>query len=288
MPAPDDLKSRLIDRCVKLYDEQFEQSLKRGSTERDAQREAISKGFEISVSEFGINMSSQLWKALQSAHVRRKSGELIEPKIIKAVTSANQSWNKSSGHAFEQSFCAKLNKKLATLNDTPSIKFLLQREVSAALNSKLISNDTRDITTLKSWLESSAFDVYAVYQVDNTPNIMVFGCVQCKTSIRDRVTRDREPSIQAMNAFFWSVAVVVDGDFLKLPKFNAMVNGGNDNFPSNGWHGMYVFSECQTVDRVKVLDDGFEPLVSDAVGAYSAWVKERQWLNSKWDTHLTT
>jgi len=53
-----------------------------------------------------------------------------------------------------------------------------------------------------------------------------FGCVQSKTSIRDRVTRDREPSLQAMQSFFWSTAVVLDGDFLRLPKFVSMVNGG--------------------------------------------------------------
>ena len=40
-----------------------------------------------------------------------------------------------------------------------------------------------------------------------------FGCVQCKTSIRDRVTRDREPSIHAMESYFWSVVFVLDGEY---------------------------------------------------------------------------
>ena len=55
------------------------------------------------------------------------------------------------------------------------------------------------------------------------------------------MTRDREPSMQAMQSFFWSTIIVLDGDFLKMPKFISMVNRGTTEHVENGWHGMYVF-----------------------------------------------
>jgi hypothetical protein len=33
-----------------------------------------------------------------------------------------------------------------------------------------------------------------------------------------------------MNLYFWSIAVVIDGGFLNLPKFTAMVNGGTGDY----------------------------------------------------------
>ena len=77
--------------------------------------------------------------------------------------------------------------------------------------------------------------------VNHNENKYCFGCIQSKTSIRDRVTRDREPSMGAMQSYFWSVAVTLDGDFFKLPLFRGMVNGGTDQYEKNGWHGMYVY-----------------------------------------------
>ena len=54
---------------------------------------------------------------------------------------------------------------------------------------------------------------------------------------------DREPSIHAMQSFFGSVVFVLDGDFLRLPKFVSMINGGSEEFRENGWHGMLHISD---------------------------------------------
>ncbi len=47
------------------------------------------------------NHVSLLWHSIYEAHVYRKSG-VDDLKIIREVVSADQSWKKSSGHAFEE------------------------------------------------------------------------------------------------------------------------------------------------------------------------------------------
>lgn len=100
--------------------------------------------------------------------------------------------------------------------------------------------------------------------------------------MRDRVTRDREPSMQAMQAFFWSTIIVLDGDFLKLPKFISMVNGGTTEYVENGWHGMYVFSEAYSQDRIYPIDLDFKNFKEHAVIAARYWLTQRQWFNAQW------
>ncbi|MGY6549449.1 MAG: BsaWI family type II restriction enzyme [Roseinatronobacter sp.] len=271
-------KLEIISKCVQLYDEFYAFYIESGQSEADAQRHAISKSFEEALNVFNTFESDFIWRSIDAAHVKRKSGKLIEPEVIEGVRSATQSWNKSSGHAFEQSFCSILNDLLKKSN----LRFLLQKEVSSLVRGGRLSNAQRDIDTLRSWLSSSAFDVFAVYCDPNTEKVQIFGCVQCKTSIRDRVTRDREPSIQAMNAFFWSIAVVIDGSFLRLPKFEHMVNGGSDDYVNNGWHGMYTFSACGSKDRIFALEEKCEPLVTHIFKAHEAFTKDRQWLDLNW------
>ena len=109
-----------------------------------------------------------------------------------------------------------------------------------------------------------------------------YGCIQSKTSIRDRVTRDREPSIAAMHSFFWSTIIVLDGDFLKNKKFVTMVNGGSIEHPTNGWHGMYVFSEKYSVERIYPTDLSLKNFKEHAVKAAKYWLSQRQWFNCDW------
>lgn len=269
-------QTEIMNLCVELYNENFGK-LSLYKVENDAQRHAIAISFDAAISKFGIKHSTEIWRALQSAHVQRKSGALIDAETISKVSSANQSWNKSSGHAFEQTFCLKVNTFLAGTN----IKFILQRELSDAISNNSILNKPRDMEVINAWLKSSAFDVYSIIY-NNAGKGTVFGCVQCKTSIRDRVTRDREPSLQAMSLHFWSVAVVVDGGFLKLPKFIAMVNGGSVDYDRNGWHGMYSFSDAINNGRIFILDDQLQPLVNHATSAAKSWEEERQWVDINW------
>ena len=105
-----------------------------------------------------------------------------------------------------------------------------------------MSNEPRDISWLKEQTKACIFDLYAVVHTLDGKQFC-FGCIQSKTSVRDRVTRDRETSIQAMRSFFWSTIIVLDGEYLRNPKFISMVNGGTAEYVEYGWHGMYVFSE---------------------------------------------
>lgn len=93
-------------------------------------------------------------------------------------------------------------------------------------------------------------------------------------------TNTMQPNLETLR----EVAKVLDVDFLKLPKFKSMVNGGSDEFPTNGWHGMYVFSEKETNDRIFPIAFDFELFKSHAMQAARQWTEQRQWLNSDWRT----
>jgi len=199
-----------------------------------------------------------------------------EIDVVNRVVSAEQSWKKSSGHAFEETAVALGNKAL----EKHSISLCLQRDLYNMITQDELSNQPRDIKWLNQQIQSSSFDLFAI--VDNDNGKFVFGCIQAKTSIRDRVTRDREPSLHAMEAFFWSIAICLDGAFLALPKFQDMVNGGTADYPHNGWHGMYVFSRLENGGRIYHLDRELEPLRVHAKQAAEQWIKQRQWLAYKW------
>ena len=197
---------------------------------------------------------------------------------IQKVVSADESWKKSSGHAFEE-----MIKELASLTlEGTDVSIILQRDLNTLIKAGELDNEPRDISWLKDQIKANIFDLYCIINIGDKKKC--FGCVQCKTSVRDRVTRDREPSLHAMQSYFWSIAFVLDGDFLKLPKFKSMVNGGSDEFPTNGWHGMYVFSEKETNDRIFPITVDFELFKSHAMQAARQWTEQRQWLNSDWRT----
>jgi len=95
--------------------------------EKEAQKGAITKAFTdlISSTEY---MPRQVWSAIYSAHVKRRSGRSLDlsEEEITQVISAHQSWIKSSGHAAEEFFKAESNKSLAN----SGLKVFLQREVT--------------------------------------------------------------------------------------------------------------------------------------------------------------
>ncbi len=247
-----------------------------GEIERMAQKEAIKAAILRTMRKFQAVEPSRIWKSIYEIHVHHKSG-IDDSDTIAKVISADQSWKKSSGHAFEE-----LIKLLANAGLQESgIEILLQRDLSTILKAGELANEPRDISWLKEQVKGSVFDLFATY-VDENGRRFCFGCIQSKTSIRDRVTRDREPSLAAMNSFFWSVAIVLDGDFLKLPKFKAMVNGGSAEYSDNGWHGMYVFSDLYSDGRIYPLHVDFGGFVAHAKQAASYWKRQRQWFDKKW------
>ena len=248
---------------------------KPNEAERHAQKEAIKAAILKSMEKYPDVEPAAIWRSIYEIHIHRKSG-IDDATVIEKVIKADQSWKKSSGHAFEEMVKLLAN---SALEDT-DIEILLQRDLNTLLKAGELANEPRDISWLKEQIAGSVFDLYATYK--DGEKRFCFGCIQSKTSIRDRVTRDREPSIIAMRSFFWSTALVLDGDFLKLPKFKAMVDGGSTEYKENGWHGMYVFSDKYSGERIYPLHVDFDKFADHAKQAEKYWRTQRQWFNADW------
>ena len=240
-----------------------------------AQKKAIKDTTINAIKEYPEIEPTNIWKAIYEAHIHRRSG-IDDSSIIENVISADQSWKKSSGHAFEEIVSDLGNNAL----ETNGIEIILQKDMNLLLKNNNISNEDKDKIWLREQINASIFDLYAIINIGNEKKC--FGCIQSKTSIRDRVTRDREPSINAMKSFFWSSVLVFDGDFLKNEKFMNMVNGGSSEFEENGWHGMYVFSNQYIKDRIYPTDLNMKNFKEHAIEASKYWLKQRQWFNNKW------
>ncbi len=274
-----EFKSFLHDTYGRIFNEHLASpgasASKVAAAERSAQKEAIKLSVLRAMEKFPDIDPAQIWKAVYEVHVHRKSG-ISDGDTIAKVIAADQSWKKSSGHAFEEMIKMLANDALAGTD----VEILLQRDLNILLKANELDNEPRDLSWLREQIKGSVFDLYAVS--NELGKRFCFGCIQSKTSIRDRVTRDREPSIAAMKSFFWSVAIVLDGDFLKMPKFKAMVNGGSSEYAENGWHGMYVFSDKLVQDRIYSLHLDFGVFASHAQQAKRQWKSQRQWFNSEW------
>ncbi len=251
------------------------------AAERDAQKIAIKETLKGALERYApTHEAAELWRAIYVAHLKRKAGiadlNIIDEEIISKVISADQSWKKASGHAFEAFIGEVANPALQQYG----VKFALQSELSEMIHNGDIHNDEVDMTWINQRIHTDVFDLYAISSWQN--HNYVFGCIQSKTSIRDRVTRDREPSQQAMNASFWSIAVTLDGAFLTLPKFQEMVNGGGEDYEENGWHGLYVMSERYTRDRIYPIDRNLSLLIDHARQASEAFSRARQCFDRTW------
>lgn len=243
--------------------------------EAQSQKEAIKQAMIEAMRRYPTVDAALIWKAVYEIHVHRKSG-IDDAETIAKVISADQRWKKSSGHAFEEMIKIM---GTAALQDS-GIEIVLQRDLSTLIKAGELNNEPRDISWLKEQINASIFDLYAI--VNAGEKKYCFGCIQSKTSIRDRVTRDRAPSIQAMQSFFWSTVIVLDGDLLKNRKFVSMVNGGTAEHETNGWHGMYVFSENYSQDRIYPTDLEFKNFKEHARQAAGYWLTQRQWFDHSW------
>ena len=247
--------------------------------ERHAQHTAMLVTFEDAYEKYSdIENAADIWNSIYSAHLRRKVGVFdsndLNEEVIDDIISATQSWRKCSGHVFEHFVVDYTRERLRKYN----IRFLLQKELTSLIHEGKIKNDPTD--GIEALAKSEDFDVYAVVNVNG--NLLVFGCIQVKTSIRDRVGRDVSFSGPAMERHFWAPAVVLDGAYLAMPKFNMMVNGGGDTkYRENGWHGMYSMANIDTDDRI-YADSKLELLIEHAEEAALKFTSARQRLDHYW------
>ena len=247
-----------------------------------AQRKAIDKVLVESLLKYSPEISeSDIWKEIGLTHKLNVAAlsdfnieEEDQPAVIERVLSAHQSWIKSSGHSFERYISNIRNEALAK----NEIRFILQSELTSMIRGNQLTNTLEDIKGLGSW--GKDFDLYAIQAVHG--DVHVFGCIQSKTSIRDRVGRDVTFSHNAMDGLFWSAAVTLDGNFLNMPEFIHMVNGGA-SYRTNGWHGMYAMSGINDNNgRIYKVDDSMELFIKHAIAAAKQFISDRRLLNRNW------
>lgn len=247
-----------------------------------AQRKAIDKVLVESLLKFSPQISeSELWNAIGMVHKVNVAeladfgiSEENQEEVIKRCLSAHQSWIKSSGHSFER-YISNVQSDELHKNE---IEFILQSELTKMIKENKLTNTEEDIAGLSSW--GKDFDLYAVQSVHGDKH--VFGCIQSKTSIRDRVGRDVTFSHNAMKGLFWSAAVTLDGEFLNMPEFIHMVNGGG-SYSTNGWHGMYAMSGIEKSNgRIYKVDDAMSIFITHAIQAAKQFISDRRQLNVNW------
>lgn len=247
-----------------------------------AQRKAIDKTFVDAILKYSPEVSeSDIWAAIAISHKLNVANlsefgipEELHQKVFETCLSAHQSWIKASGHSFERYISSIDNEELKR----NEIRFILQSEMTKLVKENVLVNTPEDIAGLNAW--GKDFDLYAVQTVHGEQHI--FGCIQSKTSIRDRVGRDVTFSRNAMDGLFWSVGVTLDGDFLNMQEFVHMVNGGG-SYPQNGWHGMYAMSGIsESNDRIYKADVNLSIFVEHAIQAARQFISDRRRLNSGW------
>ena len=114
--------------------------------DREAQKSAIRIAITKALRKYPDEPVAELWSAIYRAHLFRKSG-ISDLETINKVISADQSWKKSSGHAFEE-----MVKELASLAlYGTGVEIILQRDLNTLIKANELANEPRDI----SWLISS-------------------------------------------------------------------------------------------------------------------------------------
>ena len=203
-------EKQYMDKWKAIYNSKIRDDLSETAKEsirREAQRNAVDTAFVSCLIKYYPKVDEKtIWDAISKVHKLNVAnlGELgiasdIQQEVYDRCISAHQSWIKASGHSFER-FIANLTHPELTNN---GIKFILQSELTRLIKEKKLSNTKEDIVGLQEW--GKDFDLYAVQTIYG--HTRVFGCIQSKTSIRDRIGRDRTFSENAMDALFWSVAV---------------------------------------------------------------------------------
>ena len=94
-------KKRIEKEIIKNSKKGIVPTSKEGEIETSAQKEAIKKATIEGIKQFPNVEASLIWRAVYETHVHRKSG-INDADTIAKVISADQSWKKSSGHAFEE------------------------------------------------------------------------------------------------------------------------------------------------------------------------------------------
>lgn len=195
--------------------------------------EELSFVIDKAIQNHNIEDKQKLFAVIEEVAKERTSGLNVEQ--IKLAKSADQKWLNISGLAYERIIKNEINNEFQD-----EIIALTSSEVGQMLKENLILNSENDKNLLATWVKGKTFDLFIGKNISNR-TIKIFGVVQCKKSIRERVSRDREPSLFAMENGFWSILIASDGGALgsKTTKAREMFNGNGVHFEKNGWDSAY-------------------------------------------------
>lgn len=176
-----------------------------------------------------------------------------------------------------------------SLADT-NIKFITRDGMAILQKAQELGNQPTDVAWLRKQVEHEDFNVYAVAYnkaTDENDNIKVkptcFGCIQCFDCLQDITVSNKNVSREAMESKFWSIGFALDGTMSSVQRYKNMVNGNADSeFKRNGWHGMYVLSSNESVDRIYGVDTDFNLIREHTLKAYEAWHKDRMGFGISW------
>ncbi|WP_394219118.1 BsaWI family type II restriction enzyme [Halobacillus trueperi] len=235
-------------------------------------RQTISKTMEKVAKDFPDLEPSQIWKNIEKAHITNYiSGSITLPNssldasgiisyllngdTLKVFNSAGQSWKRASGVAWEDF----IKTNLFLSNEDVEIKILTPVEMNSLLQGETLKNNNGDPRGLaipnqdeKSKLEyerflskvlnDKNFDLFLVYYVPFTKQWRLFGLIQCKTSIRDRIKINMKSSEEAMSKNLWSIVIAMDSDsFTKSGQYNRAAK--------ESWNGFYVLDNEKAIDE---------------------------------------
>lgn len=236
---------------------------------KDARKAALDAAYANVLVAYSAQISSgtvdskDIWNCLAVIHKRYAAdlGSLgipanMQDQVIARVEAARQSWVRMSGLRFEDLVLQAVNANPRVINW--NVKIMYPKDVRQLITAGKLNNDQDDINFIER--AGDRFDLYVVQEIMS--NLYVVGCIQNKTSIRDRVDRDTSFSQQAMEKHFWSAGVALDGEFFTNPLYQQMVNGkANSMHEINGWHGMYVLANVSDNDRIYKDDNTFKVLI---------------------------
>ena len=134
------------DEYNRIFLDEYENSSSKKDDEkrRNSQREAIKSTAINAIKKHPGIEPSTIWKTIYAAHVNNISG-IVDQNTIKKVISADNSWKKSSGHAFEEMIRDISNIYL----EEHGIKMFLQKELNVELHNNNILNEVRDLSWLR-------------------------------------------------------------------------------------------------------------------------------------------
>lgn len=222
----------------------------------DYSNEELDLIIEETLSLNDIEDEKEAFLIIEKIAKERTSG--LTEEQLSAAKRADQKWLNMSGNAYERLNKKKINQELKENNQ--DIEVLLPEDVKELINEQKLINNQDDLDKIINWLKNRTFDLF-ISKKNSLNQHVIYSVCQCKKSIRERVSRDREPSRQAMKSGFYSILISLKGDTLgsKDTKMREMFNGRGTNYKGRGWHKAYFeelnFESGIICHKKKLIED---------------------------------